>query len=62
MTSKKKDEMTAAPAAEAKRPEGEKKYIRLPDKVAAGLPAAALLLLPWLKLCQEPALHRGLEI
>ena len=44
MTSKKKDEMTAAPAAEAKRPEGEKKYIRLPDKLAAGLPAAALLM------------------
>ena len=44
MTSKKKDEMTAAPAAEAKRPEGEKKYAKLPEKLVAGLPAAAILM------------------
>ena len=44
MTKKKDEQTTAAPAAEGKKPEGEKKYIRLPDKVAAGLPAAALLM------------------
>ncbi len=44
MTSKKKDEMIAAPAAEAKRPEGEKKYAKLPEKLVAGLPAAAILM------------------
>ncbi len=42
---KKKDEvtMTAGNAPEAKKAEGEKKYARLPDKVVAGLPAAAIL-------------------
>ena len=44
MTKKKDEQTTAAPAAGGKKPEGEKKYIRLPDKVAAGLPAAALLM------------------
>ncbi|MDE6936246.1 MAG: RNA polymerase sigma factor RpoD [Oscillospiraceae bacterium] len=38
---KKKDEMTVA--AEAKKAEGDKKYARLPEKVVAGLPAAAIL-------------------
>ena len=42
---KKKDEMnvTEATAAEAKKAEGEKKYAKLPDKLVAGLPAAAIL-------------------
>ncbi len=45
-TSKKKDEMNAAEgrAPDAKKAEGEKKYAKLPEKLVAGLPAAAILL------------------
>ena len=35
--------MTAGNIPEAKKAEGEKKYARLPDKLVAGLPAAAIL-------------------
>ena len=40
---KKKDELTAAQAAEEKKTEGDKKYARLPEKVVNTLPAAAIL-------------------
>ncbi len=39
----KKPEETNTKAAEAKKAEGEKKYAKLPEKVVAGLPAAAIL-------------------
>ena len=43
---KKKDEMSVAAGqtTEAKKAEGEKKYLRLPDKLVATLPAASILM------------------
>jgi RNA polymerase primary sigma factor len=45
-SSKKKEELnlSAGQGAEAKKPEGEKKYQRLPDKLLTNLPAAPILL------------------
>ena len=45
-SSKKKEELnlSAGQGAEAKKPEGEKKYQRLPDKLLTNLPAASILL------------------
>ena len=45
-SSKKKEELNlpAGHGAEAKKPEGEKKYQRLPDKLLTNLPAASILL------------------